>query len=64
MSKMKCPNPKCGYEWEARTAKPKKCPLCQAWLYDPRDDFEKHPDGTPKIAFEGKRPPKRKEESE
>jgi len=28
--KVECPY--CGYEWKARTEKPKKCPMCQKWL--------------------------------
>jgi len=27
---MKCPH--CGYEWEPRVKKPKRCPKCQKWL--------------------------------
>ena len=30
--KVRCPNPKCGYEWEPRVAYPKSCPECKTRL--------------------------------
>ena len=33
---MKCPKPKCGYEWTPRCDTPKACPRCKQYL--PRDD--------------------------
>lgn len=29
---MKCPRPKCGYEWEPRKALPKACPMCKQYI--------------------------------
>jgi rubrerythrin len=28
--------PHCGYSWESRKEKPKKCPLCIKWINKPK----------------------------
>ncbi len=30
--------PYCQYTWETRTAKPKRCPRCQRWLEEWRNE--------------------------
>jgi ssDNA-binding Zn-finger/Zn-ribbon topoisomerase 1 len=36
---LKCPNPRCRYEWQPRVKRPKVCPKCHRFLTD--QDFEK-----------------------